>query len=79
MRKKIQKLLESDISAYKIAKDTGVTQSKISGLRSGTIKIENITLAIAEKLALYKTKRLEKFMLVFLKIIKGGFTSIYIC
>lgn len=53
MRKKIQKLLESDISAYKIAKDTGVAQSKISGLRSGTIKIENITLAIAEKLALY--------------------------
>lgn len=53
MRKKIQKLLESDISAYKIAKDTGVTQSKISCLRSGTIKIENITLAIAEKLALY--------------------------
>ena len=53
MRKEIEKLLASDLSAYRIAKDTGIAQSKISGLRSGSIKIENLTLAIAEKLVSY--------------------------
>ena len=53
MREQIEKLLASDISAYRIAKDTGIAQSKISGLRSGSIKIENLTLAIAEKLVSY--------------------------
>ena len=63
MREQIEKLLASDISAYRIAKDTGIAQSKISGLRSGSIKIENLTLAIAEKLVSYyeeETKMLTK-------------------
>lgn len=53
MRKEIEALLKSDISAYRIAKETGVAQSKISGLRAGTIKIENLTLAIAKRLSDY--------------------------
>lgn len=63
MREQIEKLLASDIPTYRIAKDTGIAQSKISGLRSGSIKIENLTLAIAEKLVSYyeeETKMLTK-------------------
>ena len=59
MRNEIEKLLASDISAYRIAKDTGIAQSKISGLRSGSIKIENLTLAVAEKLVAYYEEEMK--------------------
>ena len=59
MREQIEKLLASDISAYRIAKDTGIAQSKISGLRSGSIKIENLTLAVAEKLVTYYEEEMK--------------------
>ena len=60
MRKEIEALLKSDISAYRIAKETGVAQSKISGLRAGTIKIENLTLAIATRLVNYYREIVDK-------------------
>ncbi|WP_308413117.1 hypothetical protein [Staphylococcus sp. 17KM0847] len=34
-KKSIQKLLDSDVSGYKIFKDTGILQARISDLRRG--------------------------------------------
>lgn len=53
LKDKIKLLIKSDISAYRIAKDTGITQSKISDLRNGNIKIGNLTLDKAEELGDY--------------------------
>lgn len=51
--KKIEELLNSKISSYKIAKDSGVSYSLISDYRNGKRKIENITLQVANKLIKY--------------------------
>ncbi|MFH0153125.1 hypothetical protein, partial [Pseudomonas aeruginosa] len=37
----VKKLLESDISAYRIAKDTGIPESTVKKLRNQNQKIEN--------------------------------------
>lgn len=47
---KIQQLLDSDISAYKIEKMTGVTRSNISLYRTKATKILNMNLDKAIKL-----------------------------
>ncbi|MGF7437884.1 hypothetical protein [Lentilactobacillus senioris] len=46
----IKQLLDSDISAYKIAKDTGVSQSIITRLRNGDREIDQLTVGTAQKL-----------------------------
>ena len=66
--KKIQALLESDISQYKISKETGIAQSKISYLRLGladednkkAIKIKNLSLNLASKLTDYAENNIKK-------------------
>lgn len=60
IRKSIIALLESDISAYRIAKDTGVNPATIQTLRSGDIKLDNITFKNAERLYDYAENKLKK-------------------
>lgn len=50
LSEKVKIVLNSDISAYKIRKETGIDTSTISRLRKGESKIENTTLGIAERL-----------------------------
>ncbi|MDO5375985.1 hypothetical protein [Staphylococcus rostri] len=59
LRKEIEKLLESNISGYKISKETGVSQGRISDLRNGKRSLDGISLGTAEKLYKYQ-KQLEK-------------------
>ena len=54
MRKEIESLLASDKTAYEIAQATGMSPSNITDLRIGKRKIDNITLANAEKLHDYQ-------------------------
>ncbi|MCI5775760.1 MAG: hypothetical protein MR008_04800 [Aerococcus sp.] len=58
MRKEIIELLNSDISAYRINKDTGVNAATVQTLRSGDIKLDNITFKNAERLAAYAENHL---------------------
>ncbi|MCY1619673.1 hypothetical protein NW117_02720 [Staphylococcus pettenkoferi] len=53
MRETIEKLLRSDISGYRIYKETGISQSRISDLRNGRRKLDNISFANAERLYNY--------------------------
>lgn len=60
IRKAIISLLESEISAYRIAKDTGVNPATIQTLRNGDIKLDNITFKNAERLYDYAENKLKK-------------------
>ena len=55
----IERLLSSDLSAYYIHQQTGVTASSIQRLRSGDRKISKLTLDSAEKLYMFQLE-LEK-------------------
>ena len=57
MRKEIEKLLASDKTAYEIAQATGMSPSNITDLRNGKRKLDNVTLAKAEKLYDYQVNR----------------------
>ena len=46
----IEKLMQSEISNYRIHKETGVAQSTLSDLKSGKSKLGNIKLDVALKL-----------------------------
>ncbi|MFD2628772.1 helix-turn-helix domain-containing protein [Oceanobacillus kapialis] len=50
MKEEIRKLLESNITGYKIFKETGIQESTISRLRSGKKEIGSIALDTALKL-----------------------------
>lgn len=54
--KEIEELLNSDITDYRISKDTGITLSVIQNYRNGKYALENMTLKIAKKLYEYKEK-----------------------
>lgn len=54
--KEIEELLNSDVTDYRISKDTGITLSVIQNYRSGKYVLENMTLKIAKKLYEYKEK-----------------------
>ena len=56
--KEIEWLL-SNATQYQISKETGITQSKLSNLKTGKIKIENLTLKIASDLTFF-SKKLKK-------------------
>ena len=66
--KEIEDLLNSEISSYKIAKDSGVSYSLISDYRNSKRKIENMTLQVANKLIRYteelKMRNYDKMMVV---------------
>ena len=51
--KKIEELFNSDLTDYRISKDTGITLSVIQKYRSDQSKIENMTLKVANKLIRY--------------------------
>jgi len=50
LRKAVEAILFSDISAYGLAKETGVTQAAITQYRTGKRSIDNMTLTTIEKL-----------------------------
>lgn len=50
LSEKIQKILDSSITSYRISKITGVTVSSLGAMRRGERKIENMQLGVAEKL-----------------------------
>lgn len=54
--KLIEWLLENE-TQYRIAKDTGVTQSKLSELKNKKIKMENLTFGIAATLTEYAKEK----------------------
>lgn len=58
-KKTIQKLIDSDISAYQIQKDIGVATSRISDLRTGKRDLGGISLDTAEKLYEYAKAHLK--------------------
>lgn len=66
--KEIEELLNSEISSYKISKDSGVAYSLISDYRNSKRKIENMTLQVAKKLIRYseelKMRNYDKMMVV---------------
>lgn len=51
IREKVLKVLESGLSSYKIAKETGIQISSLSKYRNSKYSLDNMTLSIAEKLA----------------------------
>lgn len=60
MRHTILALLKSDITNYKIAKETKINHKTISELRSGKRKLDNITFLTAEKLFEYAKAHLNE-------------------
>ena len=66
--KEIEELLNSEISSYKISKDSGVAYSLISDYRNSKRKLENMTLQVAKKLIRYaeelKMRNYDKMMVV---------------
>ena len=80
--KEIEELLNSEISSYKIAKDSGVSYSLISDYRNSKRKIENMTLQVAKKLIRYaeelKMKNYDKMMVVVNELVlEDGATVTY--
>lgn len=53
MRENILKLMESDISVYRIAKETGVPENTVRRLWNGEAQLDNIRFSLAEKLNKY--------------------------
>ena len=59
---KLIEWLINNETQYRISKETGISNSTISGLLKGDRKIENLTLKIASKLTDFakKLKKIEK-------------------
>lgn len=55
-KKKIIELIESDITGYQVFKDTGLSQTVMSSLRTGKRDIDNLRVGTAEKLYEYACK-----------------------
>lgn len=64
----IEELFNSNLTDYRISKDTGITLSVIQKYRSDVSKIENMTLKVANKLIRYaeelKMRNYDKMMVV---------------
>ena len=56
IREKVLKVLESGVSSYEIAKETGIQISSLSKYRNSKYSLDNMTLSIAEKLACFYDK-----------------------
>ena len=50
----IEELFNSDLTDYRISKDTGITLSVIQNYRSGKYELENMSFKIARKLIEYR-------------------------
>lgn len=57
MRKLVEKLLKSDISAYKISKEASVPYMTVNDLRNKKTSIDNAKFITIEKLYNYATKK----------------------
>ena len=80
--KEIEELLNSEISSYKISKDSGVAYSLISDYRNGKRKLENMTLQVANKLIRYseglKMRNYDKMLIVVNELVlEDGATVTY--
>lgn len=53
MRENILKLMSSDISVYRIAKEAGIPENTVRRLWKGESSLDNVTLLLAEKLNKY--------------------------
>ena len=64
----IEELFNSDLTDYKISKDTGLTLSVIQNYRSGKYELENMSFKVAKKLIRYseelKMRNYDKMMVV---------------
>ena len=64
----IEELFNSDLTDYRISKETGITLSVIQKYRNDISKIENMTLKVAKKLIRYseelKMRNYDKMMVV---------------
>ena len=64
----IEELFNSDLTDYRISKETGITLSVIQKYRNDISKIENMTLKVANKLIRYseelKMRNYDKMMVV---------------
>lgn len=60
LEEKIQRLInDKSITGYRIEKDTGISQTHISRLRSRKYKLDNISWEFIKKLYLYAKKELH--------------------
>lgn len=55
-KKKIIELIESDITGYQVFKDTGLSQTVMSSLRTGKRDVDNLRLGTTEMLYEYACK-----------------------
>ena len=66
--KQIEELFNSDLTDYRISKDTGLTLSVIQNYRSGKYELENMSFKVAKKLIKYmevlKMRNYDKMMVV---------------
>ena len=66
--KQIEELFNSDLTDYRISKDTGLTLSVIQNYRSGKYELENMSFKVAKKLIRYseelKMRNCDKMMVV---------------
>lgn len=53
IRQNIESLLNSGLTAHKVAKETGISRNAVYKLFNGESSIDNITLVNAEKLSSY--------------------------
>lgn len=58
-KRTIQRLINSDITGYQIYKDTGLSQTVMSTLRTGKRDIDNLKLGTTEKLYEYAKAHLN--------------------
>ena len=79
--KEIEDLFNSDITDYRISKDSGVALSMIQNYRNGNRKVENMTLKTAKKLYEYKERldmrNYDKMMVIVNELVleEGAFVS----
>ena len=66
--KQIEELFNSDLTDYRISKDTGLTLSVIQNYRSGKYELENMSFKVANKLIRYseelKMRNYDKMMVI---------------
>lgn len=60
MKKNIEALLNSDVSKYKISKETGIAQTTLSDYATGKSKVGNMKLDHAVKLNDFYLNNLDK-------------------
>ena len=80
--KQIEELFNSDLTDYRISKDTGLTLSVIQNYRSGKYELENMSFKVAKKLIRYaeelKMRNYDKMMVVVNELVlEDGATVTY--